>query len=406
VDGADGLDAGAGERPCQREGGRQAGWHHAREEPGGAALHPRQPERPLDLPRAARGGVVAGEGLDHGEAAHRRRGDGEHEQRPPQQHGGVVDRRLRGGGVRRRHHRELPPFGGQRPVGRQLLHRRGERRVVGGASVELHEEAPADERVRVALDRVGAREPGRDRAEPAGHPDRADHADHGLGPVDDAVLEPGVEPEVVGLGEEPHRELSADGHVELPLEVVAQRDLDHARVSAGAGEAALEDLGLERRRRLVRTGGDAEERVLALDLGDGHPSRPRVADHRELDDVLEEVAVAGDRAAGVVDVGGLPEPVVGGAGAARQRNAADRQRADGPGEDTDEHHRGPPGSELGTGDGQDGRDGRTALLHPVGSRGPGRHARGMEPEIVAPAPGADRHSTVPPMAPRRSLMFT
>ena len=34
------------------------------------------------------------------------------------------------------------------------------------------------------------------------------------------------------------------------------------------------------------------------------------------------------------------------------------------------------------------------------------HGSGMVPEISAPSPGADRHSTVPPMAPRRSLMFT
>ena len=34
------------------------------------------------------------------------------------------------------------------------------------------------------------------------------------------------------------------------------------------------------------------------------------------------------------------------------------------------------------------------------------HDSGMVPEISAPSPGADRHSTVPPMAPRRSLMFT
>ena len=34
------------------------------------------------------------------------------------------------------------------------------------------------------------------------------------------------------------------------------------------------------------------------------------------------------------------------------------------------------------------------------------HGSGMVPEICGPSPGADRHSTVPPMAPRRSLMFT
>ena len=30
---------------------------------------------------------------------------------------------------------------------------------------------------------------------------------------------------------------------------------------------------------------------------------------------------------------------------------------------------------------------------------------GISPAIAVPSPGADRHSTVPPMAPRRSLMF-
>ena len=58
--------------------------------------------------------------------------------------------------------------------------------------------------------------------------------------MDLAVLEAGVEAEVVGLAEELDRELRAERHVELALEVLPQHDLDDVGVGRGAGEAAVE----------------------------------------------------------------------------------------------------------------------------------------------------------------------
>jgi len=58
------------------------------------------------------------------------------------------------------------------------------------------------------------------------------------------VLEPSVEPEVVGSSQEANGHLGAEGNADLALEVVAERDLERVPVDTSR-EASLEDHGFE-----------------------------------------------------------------------------------------------------------------------------------------------------------------
>ena len=93
---------------------------------------------------------------------------------------------------------------------------------------------------------------------------------------------------------------------------------------------------------------------VAVDLGDADAAEPALGDRRELDDLVGQLGVAQHRAAGIVDLGRLAEAVVGGGGAAGQRDAADGDGAHHAGEQADEHEAEPARADLGAGDG-DGR---------------------------------------------------
>jgi hypothetical protein len=174
--------------------------------------------------------------------------------------------------------------------------------------------------------------------------------------VHHTVLEAGVEAEVVRFGEELDVELLADGHAELALEVVADGDLDDVRVTAVARETPLEDDRCEDRRRLLRPGGDPEEHELPFELRHADLAGPPLGHHGELDDLLDEIAVPRDGSLGVVDVGGVAQPVVGRGGAPSERDATDGQRTDEPGQHADQHQRAPAGAHLGSRDGDDRGD--------------------------------------------------
>ena len=102
---------------------------------------------------------------------------------------------------------------------------------------------------------------GGDRGGATGQAHRADHLEHRLGAVDLSALEARVEAEEVLLGEEPDRELRADRHVDLALEVLAQDDLDDVGIGGGLGEPALEHDRLDDLGRLAGPGGDPDEVV-------------------------------------------------------------------------------------------------------------------------------------------------
>ena len=226
---------------------REPGGEQARQKPGGCLLGPRQPQRQLDLAGVGGAGVVPGEGLDDRDPTDHRRRQGEDHQRSTEQdrgvvHRGLVDRRVEGVD-----HGELGGLGRERSVPDELLGGGLERLEAGGAVLQADVVARADERVGVRLERSSAREGRRRPREAAGEAHRADHLEHRLGAVDLSALEVAKAEEVL-LGKEPDRELHADRHVDLSLEVVAQDDLDDLGIGGGLREPTLEHDRLDDRR--------------------------------------------------------------------------------------------------------------------------------------------------------------
>ena len=88
---------------------------------------------------------------------------------------------------------------------------------------------------------------------------------------------------------------------------------------------------------IAGSGGDADEGVVALDLGDADAADPAVGDDGEVGELVDELGVAEHVAAGVVDLGRLAQAVVGGGGAAGEGDAADGDRAHHAGQQPDQH---------------------------------------------------------------------
>ena len=177
---------------------------------------------------------------------------------------------------------------------------------------------------------------------------------HGRRAVDLAALEPGVEAEVVRLAQELDRELRPEGHVDLALEVLPQDDLDDVRVGRRAREATVEHDRIDERRGIAGSGGDADEGVVAVDLGDADATDPAVGDDGEGGELVDELGVAEHVAPGVVDLDGLAQAVIGGGGAAGEGDAADGDRAHHAGQEPDQHQAEPARAHLGSSDGDHG----------------------------------------------------
>ena len=185
--------------------------------------------------------MVPGQGLGDRDASDDGGGQREHHQRAPEEQRRVVHGRLGDRRVREVDHRELLGLRRERANSDQVLDRGVQLGEALLASRQPDEEARADERLRMRLQGGSARERRWDGGEPARQPHGADDLELGHRTVDVASLRhQAVEVEVIRLAQELHREPGSERHVELPLEVLSQHDLDDVGIRGRLGQATVQ----------------------------------------------------------------------------------------------------------------------------------------------------------------------